>query len=192
MAARSNHENDNRLASGLTCGGESGFTSTFRQYYAPLVLYAYRITDNQGAAEDIVEEAFVSLWNKRDAFSEIKSLKSYLYTIARNKCLSWLRKNQRDIKRHKASSSFEEEFDRTALENMIYAESMEKIYTAIDKLPRQCRKVFIMHYIDGMKISEIAKELKLSIHTINAHKGRGIDLLQKVLLNLLFIVLIYT
>jgi RNA polymerase sigma-70 factor (family 1) len=192
MAVRTNHESDSRPVPGLPCGGETAFTSTFRQYYAPLVLYAYRITDNQGAAEDIVEEAFVSLWNKRDAFGEIKSLKSYLYTIARNKCLSWMKKNQRDIKRHQASSSFEEEFDRTALENMIYAESMGKIYMAIDKLPRQCRKVFIMHYIDGMKISEIAKELKLSIHTINAHKGRGIDLLQKVLLNLLFLVLIYT
>ncbi len=51
----------------------------------------------------------------------------------------------------------------------------------MDKLPPQCRKVFILHYIEGKKISEIAEELKISIGTVKTHKVRGIDLLTEVI-----------
>ena len=80
----------------------------------------------------------------------------------------------------------EANFEQTALEGMIYAEYMNRIYTALDRLPAQCRKVFILHYIEGKKVTEVAAELGLSIHTVNAHKSRGIGLLQKMLLSLCF------
>jgi RNA polymerase sigma-70 factor (ECF subfamily) len=108
-----------------------------------------------------------------------------LYTAARNRSLTWIRRNKRENERNKAALSFEEEFENTALENMIYAETMGKIYTAMDRLPPQCKKVFILHYIEGKKIAEIAEELKISISSVRTHRGRGIDLLQKALLSLL-------
>jgi RNA polymerase sigma-70 factor (family 1) len=185
MAVRSKHGNNVNLFRNLQAGSETSFTAIFNQYYAPLVLYTYRITDNQAAAEDIVGEAFISLWNKRTSIDEIHSLKAYLYTAARNRSLTWIRKNNRENERNKAALSFEEEFENTALENMIYAETMGKIYTAMDRLPPQCKKVFILHYIEGKKIAEIAEELKISISSVRTHRGRGIDLLQKALLSLL-------
>jgi RNA polymerase sigma-70 factor (family 1) len=159
---------------------EPGFTKIFDEYYAPLVLYAFKITDDQLAAEVIIEDAFINLWNKRRSFNEIKSLKAYLYTIARNGCLSWVRKNKRETERNK-SLTFTQEFDKTALESMIYAETMKRVYDALDKLPKRIRQVFIMHYIEGKKISEIAQELGISIGTVKTHKQRGIDILQRLL-----------
>src|ERR1700688_1736076 len=190
MAASSVIQNERKLINELQSGDEACFTSIFNQFYAPLVLYAFRITDDQNAAEDIVENAFISLWNKRNSLSEIRSLNSYLYTIARNGCLSWMRKNKREKLRYKIISSVEEGIERTALENMIYSETMAKIYAIMDKLPPQCRKVFILHYIEGKKIAEIAEELKISIGTVKTHKVRGIDLLQKSLLGLIFLIFI--
>ena len=190
MEAKSLHPDEQQLILELQNGDEACFTSIFNQFYAQLVLYAYRITNDQNAAEDIIENAFISLWNKRNSLSEIRSLKSYLYTIARNGCLSWIRKNKREKSRYKIISSVEEGFDKTALENMIYSETMAKIYAAMDKLPPQCRKVFILHYIEGKKIAEIAEELKISIGTVKTHKVRGIDLLQKSLLGLFLLILI--
>jgi len=67
---------------------------------------------------------------------------------------------------------------------------MTKIYSAIDRLPTQCKKVFILHYIDGKKISEIAEELNISVGTVKTHKVRGIDLLQKSLLGTLLLILL--
>jgi RNA polymerase sigma-70 factor (family 1) len=191
MAGRSKHGDNQYLIRELQKGNEAGFTSIFNQFYASLVLYTYRITDDQAAAEDIVEETFIRIWNKRDSLSEIHSLKSYLYTIARNGCLSWIRKNKRENAHFKTITSIEEEFERSPLENMIYSETMAKIYAAMEKLPKQCKRVFMMHYIEGKKITEIAVELKISIGTVKTHKVRGIDLLQKALLNLLFWILIF-
>jgi RNA polymerase sigma-70 factor (family 1) len=138
------------------------------------------------AAEDIVEDAFISLWNKRSSWSEINSLKSYLFTITRNGSFTWIRKNRRQIARNQEASSISDSFDPTALETLIYVEMMNEIYDAMEKLPGQCKKVFKLHYIEGKKISEIAEELKISVGTVNTHKFRGIHLLQKALLRLPF------
>jgi RNA polymerase sigma-70 factor (family 1) len=189
MAARSKHMNDRYLINYLQNGKESDFTVIFNEFYTPLLLYACRFTENQAVAEDIVEEAFIGLWNKRDSISEILSLKSYLYTVTRNGCLSWIRKNKRENVINRTASVLEEHLERTALENLIYSETMTKIYSAIDRLPTQCRRVFILHYIEGKKISEIAKELNISVGTVKTHKVRGIDLLQNSLLSVLFLML---
>jgi len=190
MARRLSYGSDQYLIRELRKGKEEGFSVLFNQLYAPMVLYACRFTEDQAAAEDIVEDAFINLWKKRDTISEIHSIKSYLYTIARNGCLSWIRKNKRENARNKTVFAAEEQFERTALENLIYTETMTKIYSAIDRLPTQCKKVFILHYIDGKKISEIAEELNISVGTVKTHKVRGIDLLQKSLLGTLLLILL--
>jgi len=196
MAVRSKQGTNSDLTWDLQKGDESGFTEIFNEYYAPLILYAYRITDNHAGAEDIVEETFISLWNKRGSLSEINSLKAYLFTITRNGSLSWIRRNKRQNARNQAASSISQSFDPTALETLIYSEMMSKIYAAMEKLPRQCKKVFTLHYIEGKKISEIAEELKISVGTVNTHKFRGIHLLQKAIIRLPLLIficfLIYT
>ncbi len=162
------------------------FSSIFNQYYASLVLYAYRLTDNQSAAEDIAEDAFVNLWKKGNSLNQIQSIKAYLYTIARNGCLLWMKQNKREITRNKVAAVLDGSFQRTALENMIFSETMAHIYMAIDKLPNQCRKVFVLHFIEGKKLSEIAEELKISVGTAKTHKIRGIGILRKALLTILY------
>jgi RNA polymerase sigma-70 factor (family 1) len=190
MAERSKQKNEQDLIRKLQEGAEQAFAEIFREWYAPLVLNAYRITDNQQAAEDIAEEAFVKLWEKRNSFKEIQSLKSYLYTMTRNASLTWLRKNKSETTRDKKAMASDRVSDPTPLENMIYHEMMTGIYAVINKLPSQCRKVFTMHYIEGKKISEIALELNISVGTVNTHKFRGIRLLQKALLGSLICLLI--
>jgi RNA polymerase sigma factor (sigma-70 family) len=60
----------------------------------------------------------------------------------------------------------------------------------MEKLPRQCKKVFTLHYVEGKKISEIAEELKISIGTANTHKFRGIHLIKKALLGMPLLIFI--
>src|SRR5580704_12344030 len=108
MAGRLKNTGDEHLILELQNGDEACFTSIFKQFYSPLVLYAFRMTEDQYAAEDIIENAFISLWKKRNSLSEIRSLKSYLYTIARNGCLSWIRKNKREKSRYKMINPVEE------------------------------------------------------------------------------------
>ena len=70
MALRSRHKNDRYSVHDLQTATESDFTVIFNELYAPLLLYACRFTENQAVAEDIVEEAFISLWNKRNSIQK--------------------------------------------------------------------------------------------------------------------------
>jgi RNA polymerase sigma-70 factor (family 1) len=169
---------------------DAEFAKFFHEHYASILLYLYRIIDDQAAAEDIASEVFVSLWNRNGAFSQIHSPKSYLYTSARNRALDWIKLHKRYNKRKTEAAAMEEQSERPVVENMIYAETMTRVYAAIDRLPTQCRKVFIMHYIQGKKISEIAAELNISVSSVRTHKGRGIELLQKGLLGMVLLVMI--
>lgn len=167
---------------------QSEFTSLFNEHYAALVVYALKITNDQAAAEDIAEETFIKFWKKSESETEILSQKSYLFTITRNGCLTWVRKNKAENARYKSIPI--EGFERTALEAMIYAETMAKVYAAVDSLPGQCRKVFIMHFIKGMKLTEIATELGIGLGTVNTHKVRGLQILQRTLLGMPLVLII--
>lgn len=132
-------------------------------------------------AEDIVEDLFVKLWNKMGEISTIHSIKSYLYTMARNGALTWIEKNKNERARYQNLSVITDQHEDKILDNMIYAEMMAKIYSAMEKLPEQCRRVFTLHYIEGKKISEIAQELKISTGSVFTHKYRGLQMVQKAI-----------
>ena len=169
---------------------DAEFSAFFHKHYTAIVLYLYRVTDDQAAAEDIASEVFVNLWKRNKTLSQIQSPKSYLYISSRNRALDWIKSHKRYNVRKTAATVLEEEAERPVIDNMIYAETMAGVYAAIDRLPTQCRKVFVMHYIQGKKISEIAAELNISVSSVRSHKGRGIELLQKGLLGLVLLVLI--
>jgi RNA polymerase sigma-70 factor (ECF subfamily) len=154
----------------------------FKQYYAPLVLFAFKITGDQGAAEDIVTDSFIGLWGRSQDLGPVQSVKSYLYTTARNRSLTWIKRQNREKKRIQTAALLEDDFQQSAQESMIYAETMRGIYNAMDRLPRQCRKVFFKYYIEGKKVPEIAAELNISVSSVRTHRNRGIELLQKALL----------
>ncbi len=103
--------------------------------------------------------------------------------MTRNAALTWLEKNKREKLRYNKLSATEEDTAPDMLENMIFNEMMAAIYSVMEKLPGQCRKVFIMHYVEGKEISQIARELNITTGTVNTHKFRGIHLLQKALLS---------
>src|SRR4051812_34021045 len=88
--------NDNRLSvDAFRAGLEKGFVAAYNQFFPALCLYALRMTDDQAAAEDIVEEAFIKTWQRREGFFHIQVLKSYLYTSVKNASINWLKQSGR-------------------------------------------------------------------------------------------------
>lgn len=134
-------------------GDQSALTQLVEMYGDGLVRFAYCFVKDSMTAEDIAEDAFATLIFKRKRFSSRASFKTYLYKIARNKCLDYLRFNRRfvpldDLSNVLSSSDVNGEAELT--------ERNETLYKCLQDLPTQYRDVLLLVYIEGFSIEQTA------------------------------------
>lgn len=172
---------------------KASFEDLFKQHYAALCRYAVGIIGDADQSEDVVQQSFVKMWNKRAEMDLSRSLKSYLYTSVRNSCINYLR----DKKKFKSElldidiyASGMESGSTDALENMQAGELKEKIQKALAALPEKSREVFVMSRIEQMKYREIAEKLGVTQKTVEAHMSRALKILREELSDYLFLLLI--
>lgn len=153
------------------------FDTLFRYHYRPLCLYAIHYVHDIDAAEDVVQECFSVLWEKTEQEGgEIANVRSYLYTMVRNRSLDWLKQN----------SMFDTTLSPSDLEDRLIEEEVEertvmeaRIWTAIDSLPDRCREVFLLNKRDGMKYKDIADKFHISVHTVDNHIQKALRLIRE-------------
>ncbi|MEG1006339.1 RNA polymerase sigma-70 factor [Bacteroides sp.] len=158
---------------------EKDFKKLYEEYYAPFCLYAKRFIDDSSTREDIVSDVFASLWDKEDSFELNKTTAlGYLKTCVRNSCLNYLK-------------HLEYEWSYAELcqkRDPIYATAPDSIYTldelykmlyeTLNKLPESYRVVFTKNFFEGKTHAEIAKEMNLSVKSIDRYKQRTMDFLR--------------
>ena len=151
------------------------FSTQFHSYYRPLCLFALRLLDNADEAEDVVQDTFAALWEKRDTLHQIVSIKSYLYTAVRNNCLMKLRSK----KEFDSVEELQLMDEYTPEEVIARAELEAKLWKMIDDLPERQREIFLMAKRDGMAYREIAEETGLSVKTVENHVTRALKSLRQ-------------
>lgn len=150
----------------------------FKQFYGPLCLFAERMLRDRPAAEDIVGDTFLKLWNRHTDFENLQNIKAFLYITTRNASLNMLKQMQRESLSKKQLAYLSGDKDGFILNDIIRSEVLSEIYREIEKLPEQCRKIFKMSYFEGKKNQEIAAMLEISVHTVKNQKARAIQLLR--------------
>jgi RNA polymerase sigma-70 factor (ECF subfamily) len=155
----------------------AAFDLLFEKFYQPLCFFASRIVQDNFSAEDIVQDVFVKLWEKENIPDTLSSLRAYLYASVKNSCFNYLDKNVVKLKYEQHLSNHLQD-DSTILQTIIQAEVLRQIFDAVDTLPAQCRKIMRMTFEDGLKAQEIAKELGITVSTVNNQKMRGLSLLK--------------
>jgi RNA polymerase sigma-70 factor (ECF subfamily) len=148
----------------------------FRLLYARLRNYANVIVNNKEDAEDIVQEVFLKLWNNRAELDENKCIKTYLFVCTRNSCLNWLRhvKIRDDYARVMAMVYDPHAGNLSPHESLIARDIEADLSTALNDLPKQCRKIFELSRFDGLKYHEIAAKLNISIKTVETQMSRAL------------------
>lgn len=153
---------------------EKKFSEYFHAYYRQLCLHALHFMGNTEEAEDVVQETFVSLWDKREQIETIKSVKSYLYTAVRNNCLTRIRDakptTSLDMLSHNELPPEEDQMKRAEMES--------RIWKMIDELPERRREIFLMAKRDRMGYKEIAEQTGLSVKTVENHVFRAMQSLR--------------
>ena len=144
----------------------NNFDKIYVLYYSRMFRFAKEYVFFDEDAENIVQDVFLLLWEKREVLDIQISLVSYLFALVKNKSLDYLR--------HKViADEYKQELSAklTALELLNYSftsdEEIEQILmTAINKLPERCRQVFLKSRIEGKRNREIANELNLTVSTV--------------------------
>lgn len=157
------------------------FNNVVRQYYPAIVFFAEKTITDRFAAEEIVQDVFVKLWERKHDFTNDSNTKNFLYLSVRNGCLNYLRDTKRRAQREKQLIPEVSEDDIT--NNIILSEIWREIDHAINTLPEQCRKVIKMTFEEGKGTDEIANTLGITESTVRNQKARGISLLKKILSN---------
>lgn len=149
----------------------------FTSWYSSLCYFAFRYVQDDETARDIVQEVFVRLMEKRQTFQSEQHLKNFLYLTIKNDCLNHLRNR---LSREHYLSYLKHEGEQDEFEcRMIETEIFSRLRKAIEKLPRECRKVFELCYFEGMNNEKAAQTLRISIETVKAQKKRGKQILRK-------------
>ena len=162
----------------ISQGNKQAFESLFRKYYRVLCEYARGILGDRELAEDVVQDAFIYLWNNRTVIDIHLSVKSYLYTSVRHGALNVLKKQLLERKHSPQLTEFVE-FLQTSDYSDEEQEEINRIRKVMEELPKQCLKVFLMSAIDGKKYQEIADELDISINTVKTHITKAYRLIRE-------------
>ena len=178
---------DRDLMVGISAGDEQAFESLFRLYYQALCLYAKKIVIELETAEELVQDIFLKLWEKREHLEVHSGIKAYLYKSVYNKCLDHLKHLQVQEKYLKEARSnyqptvYSDEVERSELET--------KIFQSVETLPVKTREIFEMNRFQGLKYREIADKLQISVKTVESHMGKALKTLYQDLQEFLSLII---
>ena len=156
------------------------FRELFEIYQRDIFNFLHFKLGNIEAAEDLLQDVFIKIWERRCQLRENTSIKSFLFTIARPAALNHLRHNQIVLKfqverTNKVSAEQAEylEFERIESQNILMR--------AITNLPEKSRVAFMMNRFEELTYHEIADRLNISVKTVESHMGRALRLLRESL-----------
>jgi RNA polymerase sigma-70 factor, ECF subfamily len=147
----------------------------FRSHFSGLCYFAQKYVKNFETAKEIVQDAFLSLWEKRETIDLDRPVKSYLTMIIHNKCTNYLRDNRKFDQYILNIENLLEipEFEGT--DSMVADELKLKIDSAIAELPEKCREIFVMNRYENLKYQEIADKLLISVKTVETQMSKALQ-----------------
>jgi RNA polymerase sigma-70 factor (ECF subfamily) len=179
-------------------GDERAFEYFFNTYYNNILGFCIQFLYDKDEAHSVTQESFLNLWLNREDIATINGITSFLYTFAKSKCLNVLR-HQKVKEKYKNDTLNEKErllnfeilksmnFDTLAL-----SELEALINKSIEELPEKTKLIFLKKRFENKKNQEIAKELNVSLKSVEAHMTKALKLLKDKLSDYLPVIIITT
>lgn len=168
--------NEGKLIKRLRKGKEKAYRYLFSEYYDWLCNYVFSLCNDRSLAEDIVQDAIVALWEKRKVIIITTSLKNYLFKTCHNQFLQHVRSQK--IKFDALDKIRWDVISEAALEDDLYDFRMEKLNRLIDRLPPQCKEIFVQNKLEKKKYREIALEMGISVKTVENQMSKALHFLR--------------
>jgi RNA polymerase sigma-70 factor (ECF subfamily) len=183
-SARPADASERELVDRVRAGDETAFEELFRTFYAPLASFAYAHSDSREAAEEIVQELFLSIWARRTEWQVTTHLRSYLYVATLNRVRSFRRSQRvhrtaRDALVRDGMVRGAHEAPERSDDAVAHHEAVTAIRAAIAGLPERTREVFLLNRDGGLSYREVAMRLGVTVKTVEFHMGRALASLRE-------------
>jgi RNA polymerase sigma-70 factor (family 1) len=160
------YKSEGNLWEDLRSGNEKAFEYLFDQYWSSLFRYAYSILEDENEAEDLVQELFLDIWEKREVQLPIRTeWKVFLFSCLKKKILKTFR-SQGIRKKHLEQLVHQIEKSDLPLKDLLHKELLELIHAQTLVLPEKERQVFLLHELEGYTAKEISLLNKVSEQTV--------------------------
>lgn len=169
---------DRGLVERVRAGDSAAFDAIFRQFYAHLVGYVQSLLRDEAAAEEVVQDIMLELWRRRASLTPDLSLKAYLFQSARNRAFNHAR-HARIVRHSEPLLLHEQSPPQPADAEMAGEELSTAIRNAVAELPPRCREIFELSRVDGLRYSEIAAALGISVKTVETQMGKALQVLRR-------------
>ncbi len=181
-------KSDDQLVTDYLNGDEEAFSALLHRYLKSLYNFSFRLTNEKAAAEDVAQEAFVKVWKNISKYHIGGNFKTWIFTIARNATIDYLRK-----KKNIQFSAFESDSGEnffvenladdapTPEELFVLAEQKELVSNMLQKVSPAQREVLILHEGENMTFDEIGKILNKPLNTVKSQHRRALIELRKLL-----------
>ena len=166
---------------------DKAFRYLYDKYASTLRYFSAKYVDDDATIEDVVQDAFLNLWEKRNEFKTESTIKAYLYKIVRSFSVDTIRR--RNIaNRYAEKIVLEKEDQEFFLENIVESEVFQMIQTVFNELSPSCREVYQLS-LHGKSHEEISQLLDTSINTVKKHKNNANHYMRERLKHVLSILL---
>ena len=172
---------ENEIIRRIRQGDIGQFESLFRSSYVSLVRYAKTLIKDHDSAEEIVQDLFFRLWQDKEKLNIESSLNGYLFRSVHNKCLHFIEHNK-VVERYAEEMSFRQPDKQESPSDILqYRELQARISRILERLPERCGQVFYLSRFEGLKYTEIAEKLSVSVKTVESNMGRALKEFRKEL-----------
>lgn len=166
----------------LKKGEKKAFEEIYTEFFGVHYHLCLQYLHDEKAAEEIVQDTFLKLWEIRATLNDQINIRSFLYTITKNNCLNYLRNQKISMKHIENIKYLEMQFNYEALEKMgnfiQFEELRSKIEEAIAALPSELGETFRLSRFEELSYKEIAEKQNISIKTVEARISKALKILR--------------
>lgn len=178
MSALEHNSEEIQLIEGLVKGDRTAYRILYSNYLYRLHQFVLPFTGNDTQQTDeIVQDVFVKIWEKRTRLGHVKSFESYLFRMAKNQLIDLLK--QRKARLTMQVQNSHEVYSTSAHENLVYEEYVKSAQAIIEELSPQRKRIFLMRTQNEMSIAEIATVLKISKSAVKKQLYESIHIVKK-------------
>ncbi len=185
---------DQQLLQRMAEGDRCAFTMLYRRYWEDLFITAAKSLRGKEEAADVVQDVFLSLWNRRNDLNLRSSLAAYLHTGVRYNCIHYIEKNitRRDYLVQLAEVTISSSFPNAEI-NLQLNEMQQTVHRIVAKMPPKMQEVYKLSRQEHLSYKEIAENMSISVETVKKHIRNALHLIRKDLLphTFIFIILVF-